>query len=91
MYQEKPKADEIAMWIRKSKSGMTFMSGVVKIEGKDYDVTLFKNNYKGENPKAPDYVWKNKEKKDGWKSASFVPDEHKDDVVFGLDGEPVPF
>jgi len=43
-----------AFWIKKSKKGMTFMSGTVEIDGKKTEVVVFKND-KGDNEKRPDY------------------------------------
>ena len=43
-----------ALWIKESKAGNKFMSGVVEIDGKKHDIVVFKNNYKKES-KHPDY------------------------------------
>ena len=43
------------LWIRESKSGNKFMSGNLKIEGKEYSIRIFKNDRKETN-KQPDYT-----------------------------------
>lgn len=51
---------QMSVWERETKNGDTFLSGTVEIDGVVYDVALFKNN--SENPKAPKYKGKLKEK-----------------------------
>lgn len=41
------------LWKKKSQKGNTYYSGKFQIDGKDYYLTLFKNDKKG-NEKAPD-------------------------------------
>lgn len=43
-----------ALWLKESRNGNKFMSGVVEIDGVKHDIVVFKNNYKKED-KHPDY------------------------------------
>lgn len=54
-----PKKDELgALWKKKSKSGMSFLSGYIKVDDlgleKEIKVVVFANSNKS-NEKAPDY------------------------------------
>ena len=42
-----------ALWI-KEKDGNEFMSGLIKIDGKEHNITVFKNDYKVSD-KQPDF------------------------------------
>ena len=42
------------LWKKKSQKGNTYCSGKIKIENKEYYLTLFNNDKKG-NDKAPDF------------------------------------
>ena len=42
------------IWKKKSKSGITYCSGKIKIGTNEYYITLFNNDKKG-NEKAPDF------------------------------------
>ena len=42
------------LWKKKSKSGITYCSGKIKIGANEYYITLFNNDKKG-NEKAPDF------------------------------------
>ena len=42
------------LWKRKSQKGNTYCSGKFQLNGKDYYLTLFNNDKKG-NEKAPDF------------------------------------
>lgn len=57
--QTKSRKDELgALWKKKSKTGMSFLSGYVKVDDlgleKEIKVVVFANNKKS-NEKAPDY------------------------------------
>lgn len=53
-----------ALWQKRSKKGTEFMSGTISIEGKAYEVVIFKNSYKKE-PKHPDWkVYPSKPRED---------------------------
>ena len=54
---EKQKLQEAgAFWVRKSKSGNSFLSGAFKTQnGEEVKVLLFKNSYKTEGSNQPDY------------------------------------
>jgi hypothetical protein len=41
------------LWIKDSKKGTKYMSGTLKLDGKEYYLTMFKNNKN--NEKQPDY------------------------------------
>lgn len=41
------------LWIKQGKS-QKFLSGSIKLDGKEYQIIVFKND-KGDNPKRPDY------------------------------------
>lgn len=43
-----------SLWKKKSKSGLTYCSGKIKIGANEYYITLFNNDKKG-NEKAPDF------------------------------------
>ena len=47
----------IALWVRESKKGTKYFSGLTKIENKEYIVTIFKNNKKNSD-KSPEYTGK---------------------------------
>jgi uncharacterized protein (DUF736 family) len=42
-----------ALWLKESKNGNKYMSGVIEIDGKKHEIVIFKNTYKQE--KQPDY------------------------------------
>jgi len=44
-----------ALWSKTSANGFEFLSGSVKIGGKDYPIILSKNKWKKEGDNAPDY------------------------------------
>ncbi len=44
-----------ALWLKTSKSGTKFMTGVVKIGGRETRLVVFKNNRKLAGSKQPDY------------------------------------
>lgn len=41
------------LWIKQGKA-QKFLSGSIKLDGKEYQIIVFKND-KGDNPKRPDY------------------------------------
>lgn len=56
-----------AVWLRVSKNGLKYMSGILDVNGVDHDIAMFKNDKKG-NDKAPDYrlvITNNKEQESG--------------------------
>jgi len=54
---DKQKLEEAgAFWIKKSKTGNTFLTGTVKSKsGEEIKVIVFKNKYKTEGSNQPDY------------------------------------
>lgn len=44
-----------ALWVRKSKTGMTYMSGVIKDMHGEIQIAVFKNEKKQAGTKQPDY------------------------------------
>jgi uncharacterized protein (DUF736 family) len=54
---EKPKLEEAgAFWIKTSKTGTQFLTGKVKSKtGEEISVMVFKNKYKEEGSRQPDY------------------------------------
>lgn len=54
---EKPKLEEAgAFWIKTSKTGTQFLTGKIKSKsGEEISVMVFKNKYKEEGSKQPDY------------------------------------
>ena len=54
---DKPKLEEAgAFWIKKSKTGNSFLTGSVKTKsGEEIKVIVFKNKYKTEGSNQPDY------------------------------------
>lgn len=54
-WQNMPEVEEAALWSKTSAKGTEFLSGVVKIEGKEYKITVFKNTFKQAGEKTPDY------------------------------------
>ena len=63
-YDEIPKAQETAIWIRESKTGTKYLSGIIKIDGKEIQFVAFKNEKK--EGKQPDFRFaeKKEEKKE---------------------------
>ena len=55
---------KIGLWEKKSQKGVVYYFGKVEINGKEYKVSLFKNNK--QNEKQPDYniIMRNEEKKE---------------------------
>ena len=49
------KKDIGAIWVKTSAKGDRYLSAVVTIEGKKYNVVGFKNNFKEEGSSQPDY------------------------------------
>lgn len=45
---------KVGIWKKTSKKGNTYCSGKFKLDGKEYYLTLFNNDKKG-NEKAPDF------------------------------------
>ena len=43
-----------AVWLKTSKNGLKYMSGILDVNGVAHDIAMFKNDKKG-NDKAPDY------------------------------------
>ena len=43
-----------AVWLKTSKNGLKYMSGILDVNGVDHDIAMFKNDKKG-NENAPDY------------------------------------
>ena len=54
---EKPKLEEAgAFWIKTSKTGVQFLTGKVKSKsGEEISIMVFKNKYKEEGSRQPDY------------------------------------
>jgi len=54
---QKPKLEEAgAFWMKKSKTGTSFLTGTVKSKsGEEIKVIVFKNKYKTEGSNQPDY------------------------------------
>ena len=44
-----------ALWIKQSRGGAEFMSGEVEIDGVKQRVTVFRNGYKTDANRQPDY------------------------------------
>lgn len=44
-----------ALWVKDSKSGNKFMSGVVEIDGEKHQIVVFENTHKKEGSNQPDY------------------------------------
>jgi len=70
-------SNRIAGWIRESATGK-FISGVVNVEGKDYNFSLFKNDT-GDNPKKPNYTGRIQPKD---AVAASIPSGADEDVPF---------
>jgi len=43
-----------ALWLKESKNGNKYMSGVIEIDGTKHEIVIFKNTFKKES-KHPDY------------------------------------
>lgn len=56
MGERYPKVDSIVLWEKTAQSGKHFMSGIVEIEGKKFDVVIFQNENKKET-RHPDWSW----------------------------------
>lgn len=59
-YNNMPEAEETAIWFKKSQGGKEYLSGIVKVEGKEYKIVAFLNDKEG-NEKRPDYSFKRKD------------------------------
>ena len=44
-----------ALWIKQSRGGAEFMSGEVEVDGVKHRVTVFRNSYKTDANRQPDY------------------------------------
>lgn len=70
-----------ALWLKKSKNGLVYMSGQVEIDGTKHQITVFKNERKEEGSNQPDYQILKSEykkqpiKKEGPAEESFVPED----------------
>ena len=51
------------LWIKTSKKGLEYLSGQIEINGCKYDFAAFKNNYKEDGDRKPDYVIKLREER----------------------------
>lgn len=49
------------MWIKTAKSGLEYFSGLIEINGCKYNFAAFKNTYKQDGSKQPDYTIKLRE------------------------------
>ncbi|MGL6168825.1 MAG: hypothetical protein ACRC0Y_11100 [Fusobacteriaceae bacterium] len=47
--------NKCSLWENKSKKGMGYISGYVQIDNIKYKISIFKNDFKKENSKEPDY------------------------------------
>jgi len=52
--EEKKQQSIGALWIKKSKSDLTYLSGLIEVGGKKTQIVVFKNTMKEED-KQPDY------------------------------------
>lgn len=62
-YSNIPEAQECAIWKRYSKNGKEYLSGIVKINGKEFKIVAFQNE-KEEGSKKPDYSFRQKNDKE---------------------------
>ena len=49
------KEDIGALWARTSRSGLDFLSGKIKVDGKEISIIAFANTYKKPGDSAPDW------------------------------------
>lgn len=77
------KKDAGALWLKTSKQGNKFMSGVVEIGGVKTDIVVFKNNYKKQE-NHPDYRIYLSEKREQ-KKPYVQPGSPADDFANGRD------
>lgn len=59
------------LWIKVAKSGLEYLSGQIEINGCKYNFAAFKNKYKEEGDRKPDYTIKLKEDNRGEESSPF--------------------
>lgn len=52
---EERKQDDGAFWIKEDKNGNTYLSGFVMIGGQKVYLNIFKNKFKQEGSKQPDW------------------------------------
>lgn len=80
------KEDELgALWLKTSSVGNKFMSGHITIAGERHDVVVFKNGFKAEGEKTPDYRVYRSAPRDGQPvhpPRQSVADELDDDIPF---------
>jgi hypothetical protein len=67
-----------ALWKKQSSKGV-FLSGTVTVEGQNYQIIVFKNDYKKEGEKTPDYRIFKSEPRDGQRSEN---EEFIDNIPF---------
>ena len=67
------------LWLKTSKKGDKFMSGVVEIGGQKVDVLVFKNNRKRPDKRDPDYDIFRAEPREDIPEAAPRPSAHGDD------------
>lgn len=58
-YKNMPEAEECAIWLRESKNGNEYLSGIVKIEGKEYKIVAFSRQKTKES--QPNWYFKKKD------------------------------
>ena len=46
--------NKVSIWKRTSKGGKEYMNGIVNVDGTDYKITLFTNDYK-DRQSQPDF------------------------------------
>jgi hypothetical protein len=56
-YTNQPECDSVALWKRQTKTGEVFVSGIVKVEGKEYKLIAFLNKTKVIGDKRPDFKY----------------------------------
>lgn len=88
---EDKKQDAGALWVKESKAGNKFMSGVVEIDGVKTEIVVFKNNFKkaDNHPDYRIYLSEKREKKPYVQPGSPADDhangKFEDDIPFGND------
>jgi hypothetical protein len=52
-----PQVEKCAIWRKASKKGNEYLAGVVTIDGKEYKLVAFSNQFKGQGINRPDYKY----------------------------------
>lgn len=70
-----------ALWLKDSKKGTKYMSGVIEKDGEKFNIVVFKNNNKKQD-NHPDYEIYLSEPREQKSTAQAVKETFEDDIPF---------